>query len=127
MVGMLAVDVLLLSPISDLARYCGLSGLLNTLMGVALYLLWSSSRSPIIAITGTLYLLKIALEMHAGQSIFTQTSWPPYAAAHLAGLLGAPIALALGKAQGLCDTPPGLRETTTKTQRKVYGHMVSSQ
>lgn len=96
LVGMFCVDLLLLSPYSDLQRYCGLSGLLNTLLGVALYLLWRETQSLLVALTGLLCMGKIALEIHSGQSIFTEIAWPPFALAHLAGLMGVPLALQLG-------------------------------
>ena len=95
-VGSLFVDLLLLSNYSELQRYCGLSGLLNTLLGGALYIYWRETRSPWVLVTGVLCLGKIALELVSGQSIFTDTSWPPFAAAHLAGILGVPFALWIG-------------------------------
>ena len=93
LVGMLSVDALLLSPFCDLQRYCGLSGLLNTLLGVVLYLCWRETRSKLVLLTGALSVMKIALEMYSGQSIFTEIAWPPIATAHLAGILGAPLAV----------------------------------
>lgn len=96
LVGMLSVDLLLLSPFSELQRYCGLSGLLNTLLGVALYQFWRETRSALVTLTALLCMGKIALEMHSGQSVFTDISWPPFAEAHLAGILGTPLALMLG-------------------------------
>lgn len=91
--GTLCVDLLLLSPLSDLQRYCGLSGVLNTLFGVVLILYWQRSRSPTVIIVACLGAIKIALEIHTGQAVFTQVSWPPFAPAHLAGLVGAPVAV----------------------------------
>lgn len=102
LVGTIAVDLLLLAPLGGPERYCGLSGLLNTLMGVALYLCWRDSRSPVIAVTAALYLLKIAVEIHSGQSVITSISWPPYPIAHLVGLAGAPVALACAGARRPC-------------------------
>ena len=101
-VGTLFVDLLLLSPLSDLQRYCGLSGLLNTLLGVALYLTWRETRSPLLLLTAILCVAKIALELHSGQSIFTDIAWPPFAQAHLAGILGAPLALILASGKENC-------------------------
>jgi membrane associated rhomboid family serine protease len=92
-VGIFCVDLLLLSTYSELQRYCGLSGLLNTLLGTVLFIYWRETGSALIVMTGALSLGKIALELVSGQSIFTDTSWPPFAAAHLAGILGAPLAL----------------------------------
>jgi len=94
-IGTLCVDLLLLSPLGGLQRYCGLSGLLNTLVGVALYLVWRETRSPLLVLTAILCVAKIVLEMHTGQSIFTATAWPPFAQSHLAGILGVPLALLL--------------------------------
>ena len=94
-IGTLFVDLLLLSPLGGLQRYCGLSGLLNTLLGVALYLVWRETRSPLLVLTAILCVTKIVLEMQTGQSIFTATAWPPFAQAHLAGILGVPFALML--------------------------------
>lgn len=91
--GMLAVDLLLLSPFSELQRYCGLSGVLNTLLGVALYCRWRETKSALIPVIGALCLTKIFVEIQAGQSLFTDISWPPYPLAHLAGLLATPFTL----------------------------------
>jgi len=93
--GMLAVNVLLMSPLCDLLRYCGLSGVLNTLLGVALYCRWAETKSPWIILVGVLSILKTIIELQAGSSIFTDISWPPYPPAHLAGLLATPITLTL--------------------------------
>lgn len=92
-VGSFCVDLLLLSTYSELQRYCGLSGLLNTLLGGVLYIYWRDTGSKLVVVIGGLCLGKIALELASGQSIFTDTAWPPFAAAHLAGILGAPLAL----------------------------------
>ena len=93
MAGILFVDLMLLSPFSTIQRYCGLSGLLNTLLGVVLYLFWQETRSVAVVLVGTLSLSKIAVELGAGQSLFTDISWPPFPLAHLAGILGAPVAI----------------------------------
>jgi rhomboid family GlyGly-CTERM serine protease len=91
--GTLSVDLLLLSPLSSIQRYCGLSGVLNTLLGVTLYLYWRETRSPIVLLVGLCSILKIVIEINSGQSVFTDISWPPFPLAHLAGLLGTPLAL----------------------------------
>ena len=92
-IGTVCVDLLLLSPASELQRYCGLSGLLNTLLGVALYIYWRETRSQTVIVVGLFCVAKIALEMYSGHSIFTDISWPPFAAAHLAGILGVPVVI----------------------------------
>lgn len=91
--GMLAVNLLLLSPFSELQRYCGLSGVLNTLLGVALYCRWRETGSIIVPIVGALSIAKIFVEIQTGTNLFTDISWPPYPLAHLAGLLATPATL----------------------------------
>ena len=92
-IGTLAIDALLLSPLSEIQRYCGLSGVLNTLLGVALYLNWRQTRSALVLLIGFLSILKIVIELGYGQSIFTDISWPPFPLAHLAGLLATPVVI----------------------------------
>ncbi|MEM1111931.1 MAG: rhombosortase [Pseudomonadota bacterium] len=91
--GTLAVNMLLLAPWLELQRYCGLSGVLNTLLVIALLHLWHTSRSLVIPLIGLLSLGKIFIEMQAGVALFTHTAWPPFAAAHLAGVIGGGIVL----------------------------------
>ena len=91
--GVLSVDLLLLSPLCSLDRYCGLSGVLNGLLAVTLGLIWQRGRSPWLIVAGLLCAAKIALELALGEALFTGVAWPPYAAAHLAGALAAPVAL----------------------------------
>ena len=120
LVGMGSVDLLLLSPLSELQRYCGLLGLLNTLLGVVLCLLWQSSRSRLVMAVGLACFLKIVFEIGSGQSVFTDISWPPFALAHLAGALATPIALLLGHR----DTRAA--NQSTRMTGKHYGRMESS-
>lgn len=96
LLGTVAVGVWLASPLCDIARYCGLSGLLNTLLGIALYLLWRSTASPVVLVVAALCVVKLALEIALQSSLFTTISWPPYPLAHLAGIAATPIALLLG-------------------------------
>jgi rhomboid family GlyGly-CTERM serine protease len=120
-VGMAGVDLLLLSPLSDLMRYCGLSGLLNTLLGVALCELWRDTRSRMVITIGLFWVVKIALEMQSGQSLFTDISWPPFAPAHLAGALGTPVALLLG------HNARGGRAGVNTNKGAAHGYVVASE
>ena len=86
--GIVSVSALLLSPFPQLEYYCGLSGVLNTLLLVALWLEWTFTRSwLIIAITCGI-VAKTVIEVTQGTSILTHISWPPYAWSHVAGLIG---------------------------------------
>ncbi|TGD73497.1 rhombosortase [Mangrovimicrobium sediminis] len=86
--GTLVVDLLLLSHWCDLQRYCGLSGVLNSLLAVALFLRWRETRAAWLPLLAVACALKIVIEMNSGHSLLTHISWPPYAPAHLAGALG---------------------------------------
>lgn len=119
-IGTLCVDLLLISPLATVQRYCGLSGLLNTLFGVALYLKWQAGRSPLVILLGVGALIKIALELNSGQSVFTAISWPPYAAAHLAGLLGTPLVI------GVFRRKLGTLYDLDERKRNLHGNLVAS-
>ena len=87
-VGMVFVSTLLLTPYAQLEYYCGLSGVLNTLLLVALWLEWKSTRSRLIILIACACIAKVVIEVSQGASIMTQISWPPYAWSHVAGLVG---------------------------------------
>jgi len=86
--GIVFVSALLLTPFSQLDYYCGLSGVLNTLLLVALWLQWKLTRSWWIFILACGSIAKVLFEVSQGISIVTHISWPPYAWSHVAGLLG---------------------------------------
>lgn len=86
--GLVSVSLLLLSPLSTLDIYCGLSGVLNSLLIVALWSEWRSERQRIYPAVGLLAFSKILLELSLGQSLFADLSWPPYPLAHLVGFAG---------------------------------------
>jgi len=86
--GLVSVNVLLLSPVSQLNYYCGLSGVLNSLLLVALWLEWQDSKSWLLIIITLGCVMKVAVEISLGVSLMTDISWPPYAWSHAAGLLG---------------------------------------
>jgi rhomboid family GlyGly-CTERM serine protease len=83
--GMLAVNAWLWWGQAPL-RYCGLSGLLNTLLAAGLIQQWRNSRSGLAVAVGFAASLKIALECLHDQALFTATAWPSVPQAHAAGL-----------------------------------------
>ncbi|MBY4677419.1 rhombosortase [Marinobacterium arenosum] len=95
LVGLLSVDLLLLSDLSPLARYCGLSGLLYAPLTVALFLHGRRQHGPL----GWLPLLmvagKTALELIDNSTLIVAGGWPGYPTAHLAGGLGGMLSLLL--------------------------------
>ena len=86
--GIICVGVLLLSPFAQLDYYCGLSGVLNTLLLVALWLEWQSTRSWLILAIAGGSIAKLVIELSLAESIMTHISWPPYVWSHVAGLVG---------------------------------------
>jgi rhomboid family GlyGly-CTERM serine protease len=86
--GVIAVGILLLTPVSPLAHYCGLSGVLNSLLAVALWMEWQASRSWLVIAVACGSLAKVVIEVSTGVSIVSDISWPPWAWSHAAGLVG---------------------------------------
>lgn len=85
--GIVFVSALLLTPFSQLEYYCGLSGVLNTLLLVALWIEWKSTGSWLIIVLTLGIIIKTLIEVSQGVSILTHISWPPYAWSHVAGLI----------------------------------------
>jgi rhomboid family GlyGly-CTERM serine protease len=85
--GVVSVNILLLSPLPQLDYYCGLSGVLNSLLLVALWLEWKLTRSWLIIVIGCGSVAKVLIEVSMGASIMTHISWPPYAWSHVAGMI----------------------------------------
>lgn len=86
-VGSLCVAAVLWWQLPELERYCGLSGMLNSLFVIALADLCQRGRQPVVAAAALLLGLKLLAELTAGQSVLIDTLWPGVPQAHLAGLL----------------------------------------
>ena len=100
-VGIASVSVLLLSALSQLEFYCGLSGVLNTLLLVLIWLEWRLTRSWLMIAIACGSIAKVVVEIYLGESLLTNISWPPYAWSHAAGLTGGLIVIWLQKESGL--------------------------
>jgi len=83
--GVVAVDAWLWWGEPGLLYYCGLSGILNSLMVFGLLQWWRDERHPLLGVVAAAAGLKIILEINAGQALLTQTAWPSVPAAHAAG------------------------------------------
>jgi len=93
--GMLVIDGLLLSPWSSIDYYCGLSGILNSLLIVGFYLYWQRYPTLITGLAFVLYLGKNFSEAIIGHSILTSPAWAAFVPAHFAGgVAGALVLLA---------------------------------
>ena len=93
--GMTAVSALLLSPLSQLDFYCGLSGVLNTMLVILIWLEWKLTRSWIMIAIACGSIAKAVIEVYTGDSLITNISWPPYAWSHIAGLAGGAIIICI--------------------------------
>jgi len=86
-VGAVGVDAWLWWGEPALFYYCGLSGVLNSLLILGLLYLWRDLRHPLVIVTAVGAALKIILEIYFGQALLTQTAWPSVPTAHAAGFL----------------------------------------
>lgn len=85
--GTLGVDLMLWLMLPDLSHYCGMSGVLNTLLLFAFAALWRNTTAALLTITGMLSLAKILIEISLGQALLSNTAWESLPQAHLAGWL----------------------------------------
>jgi rhomboid family GlyGly-CTERM serine protease len=86
--GTVSVNIYLAS-LFTLDAYAGLSGVLNSLLLVALYFLYQLADYKVASvITLILSLAKIAVEYFFEMSIFSTLPWPSVPEAHFAGLIG---------------------------------------
>ncbi len=73
----------------SLDAYAGLSGVLNSLLVIALYCLYQRPDYRAAAvITLLLSIAKIIVEILIQDSLFSKLPWPPVPQAHLAGMIG---------------------------------------
>lgn len=95
---MLTVDAVLWWGMPELQRYCGLSGMLNTLFLLLLARLWR--RSPLVPLLALALGCKLLMELSLEQSLLLHTPWPALPQTHLAGTLGGVLLLGLEKLLG---------------------------
>jgi len=108
--GIAAVSILLMTPFAQLENYCGLSGSLNALLLVALWIEWNLTRSRLAIAVACGSFAKVCIEISTGASLLTHISWPPYAWSHAAGLAGGMIVVWGAQGQSL----PGRRRQQPK-------------
>ncbi len=86
---------------NEITNYAGLSGVLNSLLVIALYQQWQL-HSKQLSLTGylpaSIYLIsaaKIIYELYSRDSLFSHTLWPSLPQAHLAGFMAGHIVVLL--------------------------------
>jgi len=85
--GMMGVNIWLWFGNNTLEYYCGLSGILNTVLVVALWCLWRNQKELIILLVGLGAAGKIVIELSINQAILTETSWQSVPEVHAIGML----------------------------------------
>lgn len=85
-IGVLVIDVAFLVEMTDWTRYCGLSGLINALVGAGLIAALRHRDAAALAF-GLLISAKVLVEFVSGTALFINTSWPAVPMAHLVGVL----------------------------------------
>ncbi len=90
--GIIGVDIWLLYG-SSLVYYCGLSGVLNGLLAMGVFLLWKDTKHPMLLVVSIAAVAKLIIEMLTHDSIVTNILWAPVPEAHAAGLIAVIILL----------------------------------
>ncbi len=85
--GIAAVDILLLSALSSLDYYCGLSGILFSPLLLICYHFLKENSVVVGALPLLIVCAKIFSEVYFQNTLFVDTAWQAYPEAHLAGLM----------------------------------------
>lgn len=101
--GMLMLSAYIFLFMPELELYCGLSGILNTILVIGLHGLWHRYRHPMIPLVAVASLMKIIVESNAGKAIFTNTAWQSVPEVHLAGFVVGVILILFNKNVQSCS------------------------
>ena len=85
--GIAAVDILLLSALSSLDYYCGLSGILFSPLLLICYHFLKANSVFVGVMPLFVVCVKILWEIYSQNTLFVDTAWQAYPEAHLAGLM----------------------------------------
>lgn len=88
LLGMVSVSLLLLSPLSDLSYYCGLSGMLFTPLTLAVIVYQRETRGLIGWLPMWVCSTKLVWELLQTQTLLVNTDWQAYPESHAAGVIG---------------------------------------
>ncbi|GGK67539.1 hypothetical protein GCM10007941_17030 [Amphritea balenae] len=93
--AIVTVDALLLSDWAMITRYAGLSGILFSPLIFSLVIFALKQPSATGWLPLAICLIKLIWEQFSQVTLFSQSPWPAYPAAHLAGTVGALVCLAI--------------------------------
>lgn len=118
--GMVMIDAVLWLELPGLERYCGFSGILNTLFIAAAYRQWRDTGDwvyPAVAVGG---LGKIAIESVSAGAVLPLSSLPSVTEAHFAGFVAGLLLCCLTAAWSARDDAPiRALQASTGTRRRV--------
>jgi len=98
LVSAVVLDLWLLSPFSEINRYCGLSGLLFAPVIIAVLHMRENMEGTLRNLPLVLCVIKLVLDLSKEQTLFVATAWSAYPEAHLIGALaGLAIYLIMGR------------------------------
>ena len=104
-VGALVIDIAFLAGMTEWARYCGLSGVINALVGAGLVVALRRSDAGAIGF-GLLVLGKVLVESTSGTALLTDTHWQAVPMTHLAGVMaGVVVGLACSRQRDRAGSP----------------------
>ena len=69
-----------------LEYYCGLSGILHTLLAISMFTLWDKQRNLLFLLIIGATVLKTLVELNINTALVTNTAWPILSQSHLFGL-----------------------------------------
>lgn len=89
--SLVLIDTWLWWGTAHLRWYCGLSGIINTLLALLFYRQWYGGRSAWVGICGLAYGTKLLVEALNGSALLTTTAWPSVPSVHITGLAAAAV------------------------------------
>ncbi len=89
--GAVLIDLAVLTFVPELDRYCGLSGLINLLIGAGTLAAFAKPGNLVLVCFGLLVLVKVIYEQFSGDALLTNADWPAVPEAHLAGLIAGAV------------------------------------
>ena len=92
-ISLLMVDAWLWWGAGYLRWYCGLSGIINTLLVLLIDQLWREEKSVWVALGAAGYGIKLLVEAVTGNALLTATAWPSVVSVHLVGVAVAVVFL----------------------------------
>lgn len=102
--GILGVGAWMWIGMPMLVLYCGLSGILNTLLFIIIIEGWRKTRAPVFVLILLAAAGKIIYEILGSEALFTHTAWPSVPEVHLAGAVAAVLLLMLKSGIKFIDT-----------------------